>query len=135
MLTGRATRRQALRDPRREFRFLIPESVLYSQPGSHAVLATQLDHLAAVALWETVTLGMIPRDVTFAGMWHNFVIYDPAGETGEPYVAIELTQGLLTLTDHWHVELYRDLFTRLRDVAVFGDDAVTLIRRVGETGR
>lgn len=129
MLTGRATRQRALHDPGREFRFLVPESMLYRQPGSSTLLAAQLDHLVVVATWETVTLGVIPRGVTFAGMWHNFVVYDPADEVSEPYVSIELTHGLLTLADHWHVELYRDLFARLWDAAVFGDDAVALIRR------
>ena len=45
-------------------------------------------------------------------------------------MAVELTHGILTPADHWHVELYRDLFGRLRNVAVFNDDAAALIRRV-----
>ena len=83
MLAGRAARQQALHDPDREFRFVVPESMLYQQPGSPAVLIEQLNHLVAVTGWETVSLGVIPREAAFAGMWHNFVLYDPPGRRGQ----------------------------------------------------
>ena len=65
-------------------------------------------------------------------MWHDhgFNVLDDRGDNGEPVVHVEtLTRGL-TITDPADVAAYKDAFSRLRKLAVTGDDAQALLRQI-----
>lgn len=125
---ARLGRQQALFDPQRRFEFLIGEHALRWNPApSTGLLTAQLDRIASLAATESVHIGVLPMGgQAVATPWSNFIIY----EGDETFVVVELVHAGVRVTDPRDVELYRGLYTRLRERAARGPDAVVLIQRV-----
>jgi transcriptional regulator with XRE-family HTH domain len=125
-VAARLERQQRLYEPGRRFEFLIAENVLAWPVGGPEVLAAQRDRVVSLAKLDTVTIGVVPAQSAVAAVWHNFVIWDVAGEP--PAVTAELVDGEHEVRDPDRVALYEQVWDRLWGEAVFGEDAVALIR-------
>lgn len=129
-LAGRWRRQEALSDRSRRFEFLITEAVLRWAPyGRVGVLTAQLDRLAAVADQENVRLGIVASGSEPVLPFHDFTIYDNRSDD-DPLVVMELAHGYTTIQDRNGVALYREMFKRLREVALTGPNASAIIRRL-----
>ncbi len=125
-LAARLANQQILYEPGRRFEFLIAEQVLRWSPGPEPLRA-QRDHLTSLATLESVDIAILPSIARVATAWHNFVWRQPAD--GSPaYVTTELVHGAQEITDEASVSAYEELWKRLREVAVVGQDAIDLIR-------
>lgn len=125
-LAARIDRQSVLREPGRQFQFLIAQRLLRWEPAP-GVLAPQLAQLAAAAELNTVDLAVLPDNYVGALPWHNFVLRHPAD--GSPaYVATELLHGAQTITDPESVAIYQTLWKHLWGSAIVGDAAIDLFR-------
>lgn len=125
---ARVQRQPALFDADRRFEFLIGEGALHWNPApATEVLVAQLDRVASLAAMDNLHIGVLPIDgQAVAAPWSNFVIY----EGDETFVMVELIHASLRIADPEDVKLYRGLYDRLRERAVKGPDAVSMIQRV-----
>lgn len=106
------------------FAFVAEESVLYYRIGGPEVMAAQMDHLLATMALPSMSFGVIPLGITRSThVTHNFSIFD------EVQVSVELVSAAVTVTAPGEVARYAREFTRLADMAVYGDRARELITR------
>ena len=129
-VTERLARQQALYDKTRRFEFLMTEAALHWRPGPPELLTAQLDHVASLATLETVELGVIPADTEMHAITRcGFILYEDRG--GEPpMVVVETPHAELTVSDPAQVNLYRDQLAAFRQSAVYGADALKVVRRI-----
>lgn len=124
---ARLQRQQSLFNGERQFEFLIGEAALHWPGSAPELLAAQLDRIVALAPLQAVTIAVLPLgEPVDAVPWNNFVIY----EGDDPFVSVELVHRPETVTDPRQVDLYRRIYDQMRQRAVTGSDAVTLIQRV-----
>jgi transcriptional regulator with XRE-family HTH domain len=118
-VAARITRSQILGSGRR-FTFIMAEGALRWQAGSPAVMAAQLDHLAALA--ARLPVGVIPwtRPATVFTTT-GFSLYD------RRTVILGTRSGTSFITDLRDVEDYVTLFDALTVLAAFGQDAQSII--------
>jgi hypothetical protein len=64
---------------------------------------------------------------------HAFVLHEPPDAEQPPFVLIEFAHGEVAERDPRGVELYSDRLARLRQMAVFGDDARALLASIART--
>jgi hypothetical protein len=93
-------------------------------------MLAQLDRISVLGELENVWLGIIPLD-TRVDCWHEhaFELQDHRGE-GEAVVTIETQTSQVITTDPGEVAFYREAFMRLRESALHGPEAETLLRQV-----
>jgi transcriptional regulator with XRE-family HTH domain len=123
-------RQQALYRPGGRYEFVVPESALRWRPGSDGttVLIAQLHHLAATSRLPSVRFGVIPeRAGAMPAVPHDFTMYGEPDTDADVEVVIYTTTRPLRIREPAEVATYRDLWTRLTDQAVFGNDAQALI--------
>ncbi|GAA1963662.1 helix-turn-helix transcriptional regulator [Amycolatopsis minnesotensis] len=123
-VASRLHRQLALYEPERRFEFLITEAALRWRPGPPRLLLAQLDRIASVSTLENVSIGLIPHDVeavTFTS--HGFVVYDGDDEEQDATVSVETIHAKVTVNAPEGIELYRQRWLLLRQMAVFGDEA------------
>ncbi|WP_229692982.1 helix-turn-helix domain-containing protein [Lentzea pudingi] len=124
-VAGRVERQLALYEAGRKFEFLITEAALRWRPGPPHVLLAQLDRLLSISTLDNIDLGLIPLDgEALATYSHGFVIYE--GED-ESVATVEMIHGPLTLDSEDQVEIYRQRWALLREMAVHGDEARCLL--------
>lgn len=125
----RMDRQRVLTRGGRTFAFLIEESVLRAGLGGAEVMAGQLAHLIKVAALPSVSLGIVPSrpDRDQARPVEDFWIFD------SEQVSVELVSGYLTITQPHELAMYAQMFGALAEVAVFGQNARTLIGSVAES--
>lgn len=108
----------------REFRVILEEQALRTRAGDAGVMAGQLDRLLAVMSLPSVELSIIPasapRKVMPSG---GFLIFD------DEMVQAETVSAELTVTTPQEIALYARRFALLREPAVSGRDARSLIHR------
>lgn len=130
-VAARLDRQEALHDKKRHFEFLMTEAALRYQPGPHEVLTAQLDHLAALATLETITLGVIPADAEMHAITRcGFILYEDRTGDQAPVVVVETPHAALYASDAADVDLYRDQLTLLRRSALHGTDALAFLRAI-----
>ncbi len=130
-VTWRLRRQEALHEPSRLFEFILTEAALRFRPGPPDMLAAQLYHLADVASTvETVTLGVIPAGAQMYATPFPFVIYEDRTEDLPPFVFVEAPHAGLYFSSPDDVGTYRAKLEQLRRSAIFGDDALTLMRAI-----
>jgi transcriptional regulator with XRE-family HTH domain len=114
-----------------ELAAVIDESALHRPVGGAEVLRQQLDHVAALAELDTVTLRVLPTDVgAHAALASGFSILNFGG-LGEPDMAyIEHTVGALTLDKDGEVARARLAFERVLSDALDPAESLTLIHRL-----
>lgn len=118
------TRRQSvLQEGDHQFAFVVEESVLRTVIGGADVMAAQLAHLIVAASLPSVSLGIIPAgaDRTAMRPVESFWIFDSA------QVKVELVSAHLTITQPREVVLYEQTLQALREFAVYGAEARSLI--------
>lgn len=86
-------------------------------------MRSQLDRLIALMGLARVSLGIIPRTAR-TGIWlgHSFSMFD------DKLVLIETFSAEMTVTQPRDIELYTKAFALLRQSAVHGERAMSLIR-------
>ncbi len=127
-VAARMDRQRVLREPGREFRFVLAEGALRWRPGPVAVMAEQRAHLLAAAALEGVTISVVPYDREAAAPYiHPFTIYDLPGA---PLVLTEQYSGETETSDTREVAVYEQVFAVLAASALTGDQALEFIRSV-----
>ncbi|HEU0087419.1 MAG TPA: helix-turn-helix transcriptional regulator [Pseudonocardiaceae bacterium] len=131
-LAAWAERQQVLFEPGRQFQFVVPEAALRWRPGPEdnpRLLATQLRHIISVSRLDTVRFGVIPwnRAVQVCPM-HGFVMRGVPEVDEDVEVSIYTTTRELRIRDEAQIGVYMELWGKLCEDAVFGEDARELLR-------
>ena len=146
-VAARLSRQEALHNPARSFEFLMTEAALRYRPGAPDVLTApsgdlpaaataqtltaQLDHLAAVVTLETISFGVIPADAEMHAITRcGFILYEDRLDDQPPVAVIETPHASLYASDPYDVALYRDQLARLRQSAVYGTQALDIVRSI-----
>jgi transcriptional regulator with XRE-family HTH domain len=110
---------------------VVDESVLHRPVGGAEVMRAQLDHMAALAQLDSVTLHVLPSTVgAHAALVSGFIILH-FGELGEPDMAyVEHALGALTLDKDGEVARARLAFERVLSDALDPVESEALIRRL-----
>jgi transcriptional regulator with XRE-family HTH domain len=125
---ARLERQQILREPGREFRFVLAEGALRWRPGPPEVMAGQRDHLLAAAVLPAVSLAVIPYDREARAPYiHPFTIYDVPGA---PLVLTEQYTSETFTSDARDISTYERIFATLAESALTGDEAAGFVRSV-----
>ncbi|TQM10801.1 helix-turn-helix domain-containing protein [Pseudonocardia kunmingensis] len=132
-VTVRMIRQERLTSPVEPLELLtvVEETALHRPVGGAAVMRAQLDHLAAAAALETVTLQVLPTEVgAHPGINGAFTVlsFDGLGEPDVGYV--EHPVGSVHIEKSEHVERARLVFGHLRSVALSSPESVALVERV-----
>jgi transcriptional regulator with XRE-family HTH domain len=129
-VAARLQRQALLLDPSRRFEFVITEQALRWQLGPVAALSAQLDRILTVTHLPHVWIGVIPQARELS-VWHThgFNLYEERGDE-DPIALIETLTEVLTISRPEGVQEYQEAFSRLRQAAVEGDEAVTLLRAI-----
>lgn len=123
-VAARIERQAILYGPERRFNFVMLESALYHQYVPTDEMRAQLDRLRTVATLPNVELQIVPYAAALTALPQvAFHIYDGA------VVTVELPSGQLEFRSAEEVSLYRELFDRLKAVAVVDGEALSLISR------
>jgi hypothetical protein len=121
----RLARQVLLAEPGRSFTFLLTEGPLRWQVGSPRLMATQLDHIAAVAERLNARVGVIPWTTAVdVAPVAGFDLYD------ERAVIVGTDAGTTFITDPSEVTSYLRLFADLEALASFDDDALAVLRGI-----
>jgi len=126
-VAARITRSQILGSDK-QFTFIVPEGALRWQATSPAVMAAQLDHLAELA--GRLPVGVIPwtRPVTVFTTT-GFSLYD------RRTVILGTRSGTSFITDPRDVADYVSLFDTLTSLALFGQEAQSIISGLADAYR
>ena len=110
---------------------VVDESALHRPVGGADVLREQLDHMAALAELDTVTLHVLPTAVgAHAAVASGFSILN-FGELGEPDMAyVEHALGALSLDKDGDVARARLTFERVLSDALDPVESLELVRRL-----
>lgn len=126
---ARRERLALLDDPDRQFHQLLSEATLRWVIGSPAVMAEQLQHLSDVSTRPNVTLGIVPFGQAAPAPPSAFHLYgDRAAEAGTDV-------GTTFLDERPDIEMYRAMFDRLDAIAVYGNEARSLIDEIARSYR
>ena len=127
-VTARLERQQVLREPGRDFQWVLIEGALRWRPGPPPMMAEQRKHLLAAAALETVDIAVIPYDREAVEPYiHPFTIYDLPGA---PMVLTEQYSRETEISDPGEVAVYERVFAALRESALSGAAALDFIRSV-----
>ncbi|MEU9197432.1 helix-turn-helix domain-containing protein [Streptomyces hundungensis] len=130
-VAARMARAHVLHKAGHRFTLVVEESVLRHQIGDAEAMAGQLGHLLSVMSLPAVSLGVIPMAARERTMWtvEAFNVFD------DQRVHVELLTAQVTLTTPGEVALYVKAFSRLRELAVYGAEARSLITSAIEAAR
>jgi transcriptional regulator with XRE-family HTH domain len=120
---ARVATQRVTREGDHQFTIVLEENVLRHQIGGPAVLRGQLEHLRSATSLPSVKLGIIPFSADRSALHpvEMFFMHDDA------QVNVELVSGWLRVTQPSEVAMYAEAFTRLADMAVYGNPARALI--------
>lgn len=130
-VAGRMNRQAILYDGSRHLEFILAEAAVRWRLVPENLMRAQIEKVIDISTLDNVTIGIVPQAAE-VDVWHDhgFNILDNRGDNGDPVVHVEtLTQGL-TITEPDEVAAYKDRFTQMRQLAVTGDEARVLLRRV-----
>ncbi|HZX06727.1 DUF5753 domain-containing protein [Kribbella sp.] len=130
-VAARMARQSLLYDPTTTLRFLIGEAALRWPIASMTTLVGQLDRLLLFASEGTVDFGIVPFEVPFGAFsYHAWSILAERANNEPDLVEIGLETAKVDITDPEQTTAYRDAFERMSLVALKGEAAVALIRRI-----
>lgn len=117
--------RQRVLDTDREFRFVLSEGALRWNIGGGVIMAEQLDHLWEASHRHNLHLGVVPwtTDTGLPGA-HAFHLYDSRA------VIVGTMTATAVMTNQRDVTDYDSTFTRIANIASYGDNARTVLSRV-----
>jgi transcriptional regulator with XRE-family HTH domain len=128
VLSARLRRQLALYEEDKQFEFVITEAALRWRPGPVKLLLAQLDRISSLATLDNVSIGLIPlRGQAISPVSHGFVIYHVDDGDWDAFVEVETIHANLIVNDPDNVGLYQQRWTQLAKMAVFDDDARTLL--------
>jgi transcriptional regulator with XRE-family HTH domain len=111
-----------LYDNAKRIRVVVHEAALRIRYGPGETMAAQLDRLLSLAGLPSLELGVIPFDVVVPVLsLSGFIVYD------DHLVIVETLTGEQQLSDDAEVSRYASWLGLLREAAVTGNDARTLI--------
>ena len=132
---ARLARQEALHDPARSFEFVMTEAALRYRPGPREMLTAQLDHLGAVVTLDTIAFGVIPADAEMHAITRcGFILYEDRLDDQAPIVVVEIPHERRDVTEPDAVERYRKELARFRESAVYGADALDIVRAIAHPG-
>ncbi|MET8206213.1 helix-turn-helix transcriptional regulator [Streptomyces sp. NPDC005373] len=120
--TARLERSRVIYEGQHRFVLIIEQAVLGYRFGTPSVMAGQLGYLLEVMSLPTVAFGIVPQPAERT-MWplETFMIFDNSR------VQVETLTAEINITAPDEIAAYSRAFDRLRDMAVFGPKARTLI--------
>jgi len=126
----RMDRQAILYDQSKHLEFVLTEAALRWRLGPPALMLAQFDRIDMASTLDNVVISVIPQDAEVSA-WHDhsFTILDGTAD-GSSVVHVETLTSGLTVTDTADVTRYRDTFARLRQAAVSGKRARTLLGRI-----
>jgi transcriptional regulator with XRE-family HTH domain len=118
-LTMRIQRQEVLYDERKQFDFVIAESVLSSVVGVPAEMLGQLQRIRTVAARENVQIGIVPwnADLNFPPL-HGFHLFD------DRVVVIDLISTTVISRGRADLRVYRAVFDHFRACATMDIDPI-----------
>ena len=130
-VAARMNRQAILYDDSKHLEFILTEAAVRWRLGPENLMRAQVDKIMTASSLENVTVGIIPLAAE-ADVWHDhgFNILDNRGDNGEPVVHVETLTNGLTITDPADVAAYKEVFARLRRLAVTGADTQALLRQI-----
>lgn len=131
LVATRAARYRQLADERhRTWKLVMTEAALNWHVGSPEVMAEQMDHLIEAGQLPNLRLGIIPtRTPARVFAPHGFDMYDSRG------VCIGTKTATALTTEAGDVSDYDALFGELEQMAVYDDEASSLLTRVAREFR
>jgi transcriptional regulator with XRE-family HTH domain len=131
VVAGRLDRQVALFHPSQGFEFLVTEAALRWRVGPAGVLLSQLDRIASLNTLENVTIGLIPHAArALTHVPHGFTIFESIDGEADTFVMVETVHANLTISDPAQVTLYRRQWSRLKQMAIYEEDARELLTTV-----
>jgi transcriptional regulator with XRE-family HTH domain len=130
-VTARMNRQAIVYGGSKNLAFVMTEAAVRWRLGPESLMRAQMQKIIDACGLGNVTIGIIPLSAE-ADVWHDhgFNILSGRGDAGDPVVHVEtLTRGL-TISDPADVAVYEDAFAQLQKLAVTGDDAQTLLKRI-----
>jgi hypothetical protein len=127
-VTARLERQVVLYDSAKRCEFVLTEGAVRWRPGPPSLLLAQLGRLASLSTLPNVDIGLIPFNMTATTLHPETFTILSNGE--EPLVLVETVTAELAVRDPRDVGTYIDLFGRLREQALFGDDLRALLDEV-----
>jgi transcriptional regulator with XRE-family HTH domain len=127
-VNARLQRQAILYDETKQFEFILTEAALRWRPGSVQMQRAQLAHLVNVSSLPNVELGVIPLDVQSDTPYTHIFIVTELPE--EIVVIIETITAELQVREPQDVEVYQEYLGRLRRLAVWADEAISLIQTI-----
>jgi transcriptional regulator with XRE-family HTH domain len=130
-LAARMARQGLLYEADRSFEFLLTESALRYRPGPGDVLTAQLDHLAAVVTLNSISFGVIPAGAEMHAITRcAFIIYEDRIDDRPPFAFVETPHASLSASDPADVAIYQNQLEAFRRSAVFGAEAIQIVRSI-----
>lgn len=127
-VAARMERQQILREPGRQFQYVLVEGALRWRPGPAEIMTEQRDHLLTTARLPGVRIAVIPFDQQARAPYiHPFTIYDIPSA---PLVLIEQYTGETFISDARDIAVYQRTFDLLQTSALTADSALDFIRSV-----
>ncbi|GAB2520799.1 hypothetical protein GCM10026982_54700 [Nocardiopsis aegyptia] len=109
--------------------FVVDEVVATRPVGSHAIMAEQLEHIAAVAESGIVRFQLLPTRLTHPGMCPPFRIM---GVSGVEVVFVEHALGDVARSERDDVAQMRGLFGAMQADALPPRESIDRIREIGK---
>lgn len=126
-----AERKLILHEPGRRFEFVVTEAALRWRPGpddNPRMLAAQMHHIASLSTLDNVQFGIIPLNcVQRVPPRGDFRVYGEPGIDEDVYVGIDTATRELHIRGQAEIAVYLDLWRKLGEDAVFGEDARGLL--------
>jgi transcriptional regulator with XRE-family HTH domain len=132
---ARLRRQEILYAPGSHLEVVLAEAALRQPFGGRALMASQLDRLAALAHLPSIDVAVLPvdtdmPDVHTAAFW----LYEMP-QPSESEVLIELLLGEVRETDPARVSRYRTAFHLYRQHSLAGEAAIKMIQRIAREMR
>lgn len=127
-VAARMERQQILYKPGRRFEFLLTEAAVRLRIGPPHVMRGQTARIRTVMSLDNVDIGIVPLGGDAKAIpWCSFHLYDDLPDGQEPFVAVELPHGRLTVSDPAGVAVYVEQLEAIRQAAVYGAEAEQLL--------
>ena len=127
----RMNRQAVLYDGSKHLEFVMAEAAVRWHLGPQGLMRAQIEKIIDVSTLENVTIGIIPQSAE-GNVWHDhgFNVLDDRSDNAGPVVHVEtLTRGL-TIEDPDDVAAYKKTFVQLQQLAITGDEARAILRRI-----
>jgi transcriptional regulator with XRE-family HTH domain len=113
------------------FHCILDEGALHRPVGGSAVMRAQLERIVEVASLPKITFQLIPLEIgAHPAMDSTFVIIEFEEPMVSDVVYVEGLVGNIYLENPGELERYRQIFARLRSIALSPADSSALIRKI-----